>query len=104
MITLFLNIYIIGRGVARGIEAVAKLLMPLLFLFALILVIRIFTLGAPVHPDSNALRGLSYLWEPDFSKLFNLNVWLSAAGQIFFTLSIGTVSYTHLTLPTNREV
>ena len=89
LITLFLNIYVIGRGVARGIERVAKIVMPLLFLFALILVIRVFTLGAPLYPDSNALKGLSYLWEPDFSKLSNLNVWLSAAGQIFFTLSIG---------------
>jgi len=82
LITIFLNIYIIGRGIAKGIEAVAKIFMPLLFLFALILVIRVFT-----FPD--ALKGLSYLWEPNFSKLTDLNVWLSAAGQIFFTLSIG---------------
>lgn len=89
VITILINIWVIARGVAKGIEAIAKIAMPLLFIFAVILVIRIFTLGSPVHPDSNALKGLAFLWEPDFSKLLDLNVWLSAAGQIFFTLSIG---------------
>ena len=35
------------------------------------------------------LVGLNYVWEPDFSLLSNPAVWLAAAGQIFFTLSIG---------------
>jgi len=33
--------------------------------------------------------GLNFLWTPDFSSLANPKVWLAAAGQIFFTLSVG---------------
>jgi hypothetical protein len=29
------------------------------------------------------------LWTPDFSSIWNFKVWLAAAGQIFFTLSLG---------------
>jgi hypothetical protein len=29
------------------------------------------------------------LWKPDFSNLWDAKVWLAAAGQIFFTLSVG---------------
>jgi len=32
---------------------------------------------------------LNFIWEPNFSELTNGKVWLSAAGQIFFTLSVG---------------
>lgn len=42
-----------------------------------------------MHPDCNPLKGLAFLWEPKFSKLFDLNIWLAAAGQMFFTLSLG---------------
>ncbi|QDU60941.1 Sodium:neurotransmitter symporter family protein [Planctomycetes bacterium Pan216] len=34
-------------------------------------------------------NGLGYMWNPDLSRLFEANVWLAAAGQIFFSLSIG---------------
>ncbi|MFM7473779.1 MAG: hypothetical protein ACKO00_07670, partial [Crocinitomicaceae bacterium] len=33
--------------------------------------------------------GLDYLWTPDYSTIWDSKVWLAAAGQIFFTLSIG---------------
>jgi len=32
---------------------------------------------------------LNFLWEPKFDSLSNPKVWLAAAGQIFFTLSVG---------------
>jgi SNF family Na+-dependent transporter len=65
--------------------------LPVLFLFAALLVIRVFWMGAPnpAHPDWNVLNGLGYLWNPDFSVLNNSKVWLAAAGQILFTLSVG---------------
>lgn len=34
-------------------------------------------------------NGLGYMWNPDFEDLFNANVWIAAAGQIFFSLSVG---------------
>jgi len=33
--------------------------------------------------------GLNFLWTPQFNSLTNPKVWLAAAGQIFFTLSLG---------------
>jgi len=89
LITLLINIFILARGISGGIETFARFAMPTLFLFAIILVIRVLTLGSPVDPEVSVLDGLGFLWNPDFSSLFNPNVWLAAAGQIFFTLSVG---------------
>ncbi|MDH4221059.1 MAG: sodium:calcium symporter, partial [Candidatus Aminicenantes bacterium] len=85
-------IWVIGKGISRGIERLAKIAMPLLFLFGFILVIRVLTLGTPDprYPDRNVMNGLAYMWNPNFSRLTDFSVWLAAAGQIFFTLSIGT--------------
>jgi SNF family Na+-dependent transporter len=33
--------------------------------------------------------GLNFLWTPDYSTIWTPKVWLAAAGQIFFTLSVG---------------
>jgi neurotransmitter:Na+ symporter, NSS family len=86
LVTLALNVWVLYRGVARGIEVLAKIAMPLLFIFCALMVVRIFTL-----PDAkgSVIDGLAYLWNPNFSALGNPKVWLAAAGQVFFTLSIG---------------
>ena len=72
---------IIMLGVAKGIEAVARKLMPLLFILLLVLCVRSLTL-----PGS--LPGLSFLFSPDFSKITPA-VLLTALGLAFFKLSIG---------------
>jgi SNF family Na+-dependent transporter len=53
--------------------------------------IRVLTLGTPdpAKPDQNVLNGLGYMWNPDFKALGNAQTWLAAAGQIFFSLSVG---------------
>jgi NSS family neurotransmitter:Na+ symporter len=90
MITLSLNLWILSHGISKGIERANKIGMPLLILFAAFLVIRTLTLKAgdygAVH---NATVGLNFLWQPQFDSLSNPKVWLAAAGQIFFTLSVG---------------
>ena len=86
VVTLLLNVWVLGRGIARGIELLAKVAIPLLFLFCIILSVRVLTVG---KVNGTAWDGLSFLWTPDFSALRNPNVWMAAAGQIFFTLSIG---------------
>ncbi len=90
-LALFINFFILYRGVSRGIEMLAKVAMPLLFLFAVVLVIRVFTLGTPdpAYPDRSVWSGFAFLWNPRFEELGNASVWLAAAGQIFFTLSVG---------------
>jgi SNF family Na+-dependent transporter len=40
-------------------------------------------------PDQNVMSGLGFIWNPDFAALLDPKVWLAAAGQIFFTLSVG---------------
>ena len=86
LITVVLNVWILARGVARGIELLAKIAIPLLLLFCVLLAVRVVTLGTV---EGSVWDGLSFLWTPDLSALTDANVWMAAAGQIFFTLSIG---------------
>jgi SNF family Na+-dependent transporter len=90
---LALNTWILSRGLSGGVEKTAKIGMPLLILFGIFLAIRGVTLGTsgatPEHPDADAWAGLNFLWNPQFDSLSNPSVWLAAAGQIFFTLSVG---------------
>jgi NSS family neurotransmitter:Na+ symporter len=92
------SLFVLARGISGGIEVLAKVGMPLLFILAVILVIRVFTLGHPVSEALGPLNGLAFLWEPkwfierngrEVFVLFDPQVWLAAAGQIFFTLSLG---------------
>ncbi len=92
------SLFVLARGVSGGIEVLAKIGMPLLFILAVILVIRVFTLGHPVSEALGPLNGLAFLWEPQWYierngqkvfVLFDPQVWLAAAGQIFFSLSLG---------------
>jgi len=92
LVTVALNTWVISRGISGGIERLAKIAMPLLFLFAIVLAVRVLTWGTPdpTKPDQSVWAGLNYVWEPKFEMLTDFDVWLAAAGQIFFTLSIGT--------------
>ena len=89
-VTLALNTWILSRGLARGIELAAKIGMPLLILFAIVLAVRGLLLG-PGDPGvvQSPFAGLNFVWDPDLSGLTQPTVWLAAAGQIFFTLSVG---------------
>ncbi len=91
LITFAINVYILFRGIAGGIEWLCNWALPVLFLAGIAVAVRVLTLGAPVlaHPDWNIVNGLGFLWNPDFAALTQAKVWLAAAGQIFFTLSVG---------------
>ena len=43
----------------------------------------------PEQPNQSVAGGLNFMWDPDFSKLLDPSTWLAAAGQIFFSLSVG---------------
>ncbi|RPJ40714.1 MAG: sodium:calcium symporter, partial [Candidatus Latescibacterota bacterium] len=75
----------------KGVERVANLGMPILIVLSLLLTVRVLTLGAPdsAHPENNVWAGMGFIWNPDFSRLADAKVWLAAAGQVFFTLSVG---------------
>lgn len=72
---------IVGLGVKRGIEFASKLMMPLLFFILLAMCVRSVTLP-------NATEGLLYLFRPDLSSV-TPQVFVSALGQAFFSLSLG---------------
>lgn len=92
IICLLINTYILSKGLS-GVEKVAKIGMPLLILFGVLLAIKGLTLGtsgaSEQFPDANAWDGLNFLWTPQYESLWDLKVWMAAAGQIFFTLSVG---------------
>jgi NSS family neurotransmitter:Na+ symporter len=90
-ITLALNTFILSRGLKRGIELAAMIGMPLLLMFAIILAVRGLTLQPGVDQGviASPLTGLNFIWEPQFGGLKDPKTWLAAAGQVFFTLSLG---------------
>ncbi|MEA1961498.1 MAG: sodium-dependent transporter [Bacillota bacterium] len=73
-------VIVIG-GISGGIEKANKILMPLLFLFIIIVAIRSMTLPG-------AAEGIKWLFAPDFSKFTGAG-FLAAMGQVFFSLSLG---------------
>ncbi|MEG2221085.1 MAG: sodium-dependent transporter, partial [Cetobacterium sp.] len=72
---------IVLKGVSGGIEKASKIMMPTLFIFMLIIVVRSVTLP-------NAMDGIKYFLKPDFS-LITPKVIIAALGQVFFSLSLG---------------
>jgi len=72
---------ILLMGVTKGIEGIAKKLMPILFLLLLLLCAVSLSLD-------KASDGLAFLFRPDFSKI-TAGVILTAMGLAFFKLSLG---------------
>ena len=87
-VTLAINIWILSKGISGGIEKLARIGMPILFLFAAILAVAVFVIPTGTN-GVTAAQGLEFIYKPDFSRLGDASVWLAAAGQIFFTLSVG---------------
>ncbi|MES1955301.1 sodium-dependent transporter [Salinisphaera hydrothermalis] len=80
LFVLLTAVVVIG-GVAGGIERMAKLFMPLLFIILILLMVRSLTLPG-------AGRGLIFFLHPDWSAIDG-HLISAALGQAFFTLSLG---------------
>jgi len=78
---LVITLGIVGHGVRSGLEKAANLLMPLLFLFLLVLV-------GYAASSGDFSEAAAFMFTPDFSKLTASGI-LLALGHAFFTLSIG---------------
>jgi NSS family neurotransmitter:Na+ symporter len=76
----FLVFAILYKGVGR-IGKVVMITVPLPWILLLILTIRGITL-----PGS--IEGISYYLTPNFTKLTDVNVWLAAYAQVFFSVGI----------------
>lgn len=81
LVFLIVNFVILARGVAKGIERVSNVLMPVLFVLLIV-----FCVNSLMMPG--AAEGLTFLFAPDFSKISG-SVILGALGQAFFSLSLG---------------
>jgi SNF family Na+-dependent transporter len=86
--TFALNLWIVSKGISGGIEKLARVAMPILFLFGAVLAVVVLNLP-PGPGGETAWDGLEFIYRPDLSMLGSPTVWLAAAGQIFFTLSLG---------------
>ena len=89
--TFLFNFVLIYRGVSKGIEAFCRIAMPVMVALAVIVLIRVLTLGTPNvdKPDQSVMGGLGFMWNPNFETLTDPQTWLAASGQIFFSLSVG---------------
>ncbi len=89
VVAVVVTLMIMVFGIAKGIERVNKVLMPLLFCLFVCLGVYIATL-----PGSG--EGYRYIFTLDPAGLMNPQLWIFAFGQAFFSLSIagnGTVIY-----------
>ena len=77
-----LTMAVVAGGVTRGIERVSVIAMPALFVFVCGLALYAATL-----PGSEA--GYAYYLNAKFSNALSMDVVVSAAGQSFFSLSLG---------------
>jgi neurotransmitter:Na+ symporter, NSS family len=80
-IFMFCTIFIVAKGVQKGIEKASKFMMPLLFILFIILVVRSLTLPG-------AMEGVEFLFFPDITKMTSETI-LAALGQSFFLISVG---------------
>lgn len=81
LIALWFTIFfVLYKGVKRIGQAVA-LTVPIPLVLLIILTIRGFTLPG-------AVDGIAYYLTPDFSKLGDINVWIAAYAQVFFSFSL----------------
>lgn len=77
-----MTVWIVARGVSQGIEAWSTRLMPTLAILLLALIV--YVLNQP-----GAAEGLRVYLLPDFSRVLDPALLLSAMGQAFFSLSLG---------------
>lgn len=73
---------IVSFGVQRGIERMAKVLIPSTFLILVLLLVYATTLAG-------FQEGLRYFFTPDFGVLSEPRLWSAAFGQVFFSFSVG---------------
>lgn len=81
LIFTLLNVLVVSLGIQNGIERANKFMMPLLFIFFIILVVRGLTLPG-------AMEGVTFFLKPDFSQITFDSI-LYALGQAFFALAVG---------------
>ena len=78
---LLANVFVVGRGVKGGLERVATILMPSLFIMLLVMV------GFAVL-QVDVAQAAVFLFEPKWEEV-GFKTFLSALGQAFFSIGVG---------------
>lgn len=78
---MIMTAVIVSQGIAKGIEAANKIMMPALYMILLGLIIYSLTLP-------NAIEGVKFYLVPDFSEIKAQTIF-DALRQAFFSLSLG---------------
>ena len=73
---------IVARGVEKGIEKAAKIMMPALFVILIVMAVRVAFMPG-------AAEGYKFFFTCDFSEAFKADTIMMAIGQAFFSLSVG---------------
>ncbi len=73
---------IVARGVEKGIEKAAKIMMPALFVILVVMAVRVAFMPG-------AAEGYKFFFTCDFSEAFKADTIMMAIGQAFFSLSVG---------------
>ena len=76
-----ITIFVVSRGVRKGLERSIKVMMPALFVILLFMVVYAMFAG-------DFMAGVRFLFSPDFSKL-TLPIVLMALGQALFSVAVG---------------
>ncbi len=82
LVIMAITIFVVARGVGRGIERLSSLLMPALFLILVGLAIWAATLVG-------GGEGYRFYLTPRFDELFSLETLAASTSQAFFSLSLG---------------
>ena len=75
-------LFIVGRGLTKGVELANRIFLPLLVILFVVMVVRALFLPG-------AMEGLNAFFTPQWDQLTNPHVWLAAFAQIFYSLSVG---------------
>ncbi|MDE1463792.1 sodium-dependent transporter [Spartinivicinus poritis] len=81
-LVILVTLFIVGKGVKSGLEKAVNILMPCLLVLIIVMVGYAMTTG-------HFMQGVSFLFNPDFSKLSGESM-LIALGHAFFTLSLAS--------------
>ena len=82
VIFILMTHFIVSRGVEKGIEKAAKIMMPMLFVILIVMAIRVAFMP-------NAIEGYRFFLSCDFKEAFKTETIMMAIGQAFFSLSVG---------------
>lgn len=73
---------VVLKGIQNGVEKVCKILLPLMFIFLVVLIVRVCTIPG-------IAEGIEFYVKPEWSQLLSPKMWITAAGMALFAVGLG---------------